>query len=109
MTMCPGSQTTSTEPGKSTALVEWELPVATENSTDSLTITCDPASGTHFTIGQTSVTCTALDAYGNSSSCIFYVDVKGIDRLFLTPERADFFAWSPFVYYVLKLGLLYLY
>ena len=75
---CPINQTTATESGKATRFVEWDHPIATDNSGDTLTITCDHASGTNFTIGQTPVTCTALDAYGNSNSCIFYVDVKGI-------------------------------
>ncbi len=72
------SQTHTTEPGKPTRLVEWESPVATDNSRDNVTITCDRESGSNFVIGQTAVTCIASDAYGNSNSCsIFYVDVRG--------------------------------
>ncbi len=57
-------------------VVEWDHPIATDNSGDSPIITCNPASGSNFTFGQTSVTCTAVDEYGNSKSCTFYVDVK---------------------------------
>ena len=73
---CPANQTVTTEPCKPTRLIQWESH-ATDSSGDSLTVTCDPATPSNFTIGQTSVTCIALDAYGNSNSCIFYVDVKG--------------------------------
>ncbi len=74
---CPEHENITTEPGKPTSLLEWESPTATDNSKENVTITCDPASGSNFTIGQTSVTCTAVDAYGNSNNCIFYLDVKG--------------------------------
>jgi probable HAF family extracellular repeat protein len=36
-----------------------------------------PASGSTFAIGTTTVTCTARDAVGNSSSCTFAVTVEG--------------------------------
>ena len=75
---CPPDQTFTTEPGKPTRWIEWESPIATDNSGDSPTITCDPVSETNFTIGKTSVTCTALDAYGNNNSCTFYIDVIGM-------------------------------
>ena len=38
---------------------------------------CAPASGSVFAIGTTSVTCTATDARGNSTSRSFDVNVKG--------------------------------
>ena len=79
---CPVNQTNIPEPGKPTRLVEWEPMIATDNSGDNPTITCEPPLGSYFTIiGQTSVRCTASDAYGNTNSCIFYVNIKeqGID------------------------------
>ena len=39
------------------------------------TVTCDPASGSLFPVGETTVTCTATDAAGNSSSATFRVTV----------------------------------
>jgi hypothetical protein len=39
--------------------------------------TCDPASGSLFPIGTTSVTCTAIDAAGNSDDASFTVTVLG--------------------------------
>jgi HYR domain-containing protein len=40
-------------------------------------LTCAPASGTTFPIGTTTVTCTATDTHGNTSSASFTVHVKG--------------------------------
>jgi hypothetical protein len=40
------------------------------------TATCTPASGTQFDLGDTTVTCTATDAAGNSSSRSFTVTVQ---------------------------------
>jgi len=40
-------------------------------------VTCMPASGSTFPIGTTTVTCTATDTHGNTSSASFTVHVKG--------------------------------
>ncbi|HQW44935.1 MAG TPA: T9SS type A sorting domain-containing protein, partial [Chitinophagaceae bacterium] len=48
---------------------------ATDNCAGSVTIVSTPASGTAFPIGTTTVTSTATDACGNSSSCTFTVTV----------------------------------
>ncbi|HKC82839.1 MAG TPA: HYR domain-containing protein, partial [bacterium] len=40
-------------------------------------LACVPASGSTFPIGTTTVTCTATDTHGNTSSASFTVDVKG--------------------------------
>jgi hypothetical protein len=41
------------------------------------TLSCDPASGSNFPIGTTTVTCTATDSSGNSAEASFNVVVKG--------------------------------
>jgi HYR domain/WD40-like Beta Propeller Repeat len=41
------------------------------------TLSCDPASGSTFPIGTTTVTCTATDSSGNSAEANFDVVVKG--------------------------------
>ncbi len=75
---CPENHTNTTEPGKPTCMVEWEHPIATDNSGDNPTVTCDRTSGTNFPIGQTLVRCTAFDAYGNSNeNCHFYIHIMG--------------------------------
>ncbi|XP_072041370.1 hyalin-like [Amphiura filiformis] len=73
---CPANQTTNTDPGQPTAMIEWQEPIATDNSGLKPTVMCDPASGTDFVIGKRNVTCTALDGFGNANNCSFYIDIK---------------------------------
>jgi hypothetical protein len=49
---------------------------ATDNSGGIVFFECTPASGASFPLGQTLVTCTATDAYGNASRCSFPVTVR---------------------------------
>jgi hypothetical protein len=51
-------------------------PTASDNCPGT-TITCVPASGSVFAIGDTTVNCTASDASANQASCSFNVHVKG--------------------------------
>ncbi|XP_072017521.1 uncharacterized protein [Amphiura filiformis] len=76
LTSCPVNQSTNTDPDQATAMIAWQGPVATDNSGDNPTVNCDPPSGNNFVIGQTPVTCTASDGYGNNASCAFNVNVK---------------------------------
>ena len=65
---------------------------ATDSVTASPTITCLPASGSTFGLGNTTVTCTARDASGNSKSAQFAVTVRDTTppALFLpSPINAD--------------------
>jgi hypothetical protein len=39
-------------------------------------VICTPASGSVFPIGETPVSCTAMDAWGNSTNCSFVVKVR---------------------------------
>ena len=39
-------------------------------------VTCDPASGTRFPVGDTRVTCTARDGLGQGAACSFVVQVQ---------------------------------
>ncbi len=71
------NQTSNTDPGQSTVLIEWQNPPATDNSGDGPTVVCNPPSGTNFTIGSTIIICTALDGYGNKDNCLFFVDIIG--------------------------------
>ena len=50
---------------------------ATDNVDPDPTVACTPGSGSLFPIGDTTVTCTATDASGNSSTGSFMVHVKG--------------------------------
>ena len=66
----------NTSNGKNTAIVVWEDPKVSDNS-GNVSVTCDPPSGTNFTIGQTAVLCEAIDGRGNRAECSFQVYVTG--------------------------------
>ncbi|MFT4867228.1 MAG: hypothetical protein ACI8RE_003429, partial [Ilumatobacter sp.] len=51
---------------------DYTLPLVTDNS-GSTTITCDPASGSTFELGKTTVNCIAADASGNTVAATFVV------------------------------------
>ena len=64
---------------------------ATDNNDASVAIVCTPPSGSLFTAGTNVVTCTAMDAAGNSSSCVFNVVVL---PSLVSIERAVIIRWS---------------
>jgi hypothetical protein len=51
---------------------------ATDDVDGSVVVSCSPATGSTFPIGQTSVTCEANDAAGNLAQAGFSVHVKGV-------------------------------
>jgi len=55
--------------------VDYTTPVATDNCPDP-TVACDPASGSTFDVGTTTVDCTATDESGNDATCDFIVSVN---------------------------------
>ena len=57
------------------AVVMYALPTATDNDDPNPVVSCAPASGSLFPLGSTTVTCTATDAVGNTSTVTFIVDV----------------------------------
>jgi len=48
---------------------------ATQTTSGSLAVTCDPPAGSSFPVGSTTVTCTATDSHGNTSVTTFTVTV----------------------------------
>ena len=48
-----------------------------DNSGIVVYVSCNPQSGIDFNIGQTVVTCQAVDGSGNRAECSFDVNVKG--------------------------------
>jgi hypothetical protein len=50
----------------------------TDNFDSQPSLSCTPASGSHFTIGATTVACQATDAAGNSASASFVVTVRDV-------------------------------
>jgi len=51
---------------------------ATDDSGAVPSVLCTPASGSTFAIGNTTVTCSATDAAGNSATSSFVVTVRGV-------------------------------
>ena len=75
--VCPDNQTSDTQPGQAFAVAVWQDPTATDNSGNVPKVTCDPQSESEFTIGQTLVTCEAVDSSGNNKTCDFQITVEG--------------------------------
>jgi hypothetical protein len=72
---CPVNLLTNTiNAGEMTALVNFAAPQASDNCPGSVVI-CAPLSGTPFSRGTTTVTCTATDAANNRTSCSFTIQV----------------------------------
>lgn len=57
------------------AVVSYASPTATDAADPSPNVGCDPASGSRFPVGTTTVICTAQDATGNHASSSFDVSV----------------------------------
>jgi hypothetical protein len=74
---CPNNITVVAQQGQPSAIVNYPPPTVSENSPD-VTMVSEPASGTSFPIGTTTVTATATDSSGNRSTCSFTVTV--LDR-----------------------------
>ena len=86
---CPANITQANDPGQCGAVINYTV-TATDNCTSSVTVTVQPASGTFFPVGITTVNATATDASGNTSTCSFTVTVNDVEPpvihdLFVTP------------------------
>ena len=57
-------------------LVNYFIPTASDIVDSSVDVFCNPLSGTEFAVGTTTVTCTATDNSGNSSSVSFNIIVS---------------------------------
>ena len=85
---CPANITVTTPVGSCTAVVNFTV-TATDNCAGAVTIVSSPASGTVFPIGTTTVTSTATDACGNSSTCTFTVTVLDAQLPVITTQPAN--------------------
>jgi uncharacterized repeat protein (TIGR01451 family) len=71
--------TANTTTNSCDAVVNYTLPAANDNCDGGRTVTCNPAAGSTFTIGVTTVTCSASDANSpvpNTAICSFTVTVN---------------------------------
>ncbi|MFL6277377.1 MAG: HYR domain-containing protein, partial [Blastocatellia bacterium] len=71
---CPANITKSTDAGQCSAVVSFTTP--TGDGCPAPTVTCNPASGTTFNKGVTTVTCTASNGVSPDASCTFTVTVN---------------------------------
>ena len=79
----PGDQSLTTSDPRG-AIATYSSPTASDIVDPSPTVACSRASGSTFDVGLTTVTCTATDARGRSSSASFTVDVR-----FVAPDTAS--------------------
>jgi CSLREA domain-containing protein len=71
---CPPNISKDTDPGRSTAVIDYVPPAPTDNC-PSVTSICLPPSGFIAPIGATTVSCIATDASNNTAACSFIVTV----------------------------------
>jgi hypothetical protein len=90
---CPTNLTLTTTSGVCTAVATWATPVPTDNCTasGSIVLTSSHTSGSTFALGTTTVTYTATDAAGNSSTCSFTVTVTDATAPVFTAGCGDVF------------------
>jgi hypothetical protein len=77
-----------------TAVVEFEV-TATDTCDDAPVVVCEPASGSEFPVGTTTVTCTATDALGNESTCTFDVTVEMAEVVVHGATASPSIIWPP--------------
>ena len=81
--------------------VVWDKPTATDNSVLTPVVTCDVESGSTFEIGQTQITCEALDGSNNTASCFFTVIIPGklgIYSYFKSMTKSEKYGLFPVLY-----------
>jgi subtilisin-like proprotein convertase family protein len=71
---CPANISVANNPNQCGAVVNYPPPTITDNCPGSFTATCNPASGSFFPVGTTTVTC-SVDG-GGGSTCTFTVTVN---------------------------------
>ncbi len=74
ITSCPANISTTTSASSCNAIVNWVAPSATDNCSIA-SFTSDHHPGSAFTVGVTTVTYTAIDVTGNTTTCSFTVEV----------------------------------
>ena len=74
---CPANITQVNDPGQCGAVVSYAV-TATDNCT-AVTVNSQPASGSFFAVGTTTVTATATDGSGNTATCSFTITVNDVE------------------------------
>ena len=92
---CPANVVRDNDPGLCSAVVNYPAPTVTDNC-GTATSVCAPASGSVFPVGVTTVTCTATDGAGLTSSCTFTVTVNDAEPPDITSVTASpSILWPP--------------
>ena len=86
---CPANITRVNAPGQCGATVNFTV-TAADNCTGTVTVTVQPASGSFFAVGVTTVNARATDAAGNTATCSFTVTVNDVE-----PPVIEGLALSP--------------
>ncbi|XP_070549855.1 hyalin-like [Ptychodera flava] len=73
---CPANMTVEYDYGNTSAVVVFSGESVTDNSGETLSVTCDPPSNSTFFDGENVVTCSATDSEGNTGSCNFIITVE---------------------------------
>ncbi|HJQ26201.1 MAG TPA: HYR domain-containing protein [Blastocatellia bacterium] len=73
---CPENVSMTLPATQSSAVVNYPAPTVSDNL-PGVTVSCTPPSGSTFPVGTTTVTCAAVDASGNRSTCGFNVTLTG--------------------------------
>ncbi|XP_072028523.1 uncharacterized protein [Amphiura filiformis] len=89
ITGTPSDMTTTTDTNTATAAVSWTDPTASDNSGGDVTLTSDTTSGSHFPIGTSTVTFTAMDPSGNQATNSFQITVTDDELPTITGTPSD--------------------
>jgi HYR domain/Secretion system C-terminal sorting domain len=82
---CPGNITVPNDSTQCSAIVNFSLPTAIDNCSGATVVqTGGPTSGFSFAVGNTTITFTATDLEGNSSTCSFDIIVTDVEAPTLT-------------------------
>jgi hypothetical protein len=73
---CPANVVRSTDLDECSAVVTYSAPTVSDNCPGAGAPNCNPASGSAFPKGTTTVNCTASDASANTATCSFTVTVN---------------------------------
>ena len=73
--ICPSEISKMADRGSESTAVYWSYKDVWDDYQQVSRLTCDPAWGSEFYVGQTTVNCTAVDDHGNHVSCDFNVTV----------------------------------
>jgi HYR domain/RTX calcium-binding nonapeptide repeat (4 copies) len=80
----PPNMTVGNDPGRANAVVTYPPPTASDNA-PGVSSACTPPSGGTFSLGATTVTCTATDAAGNTATDSFTVTVRDAELPVFAP------------------------